>query len=96
MKGGKTMKYIAPEQRAFLTVDEVREHGREMLTAKNVARILRMEEHAIRLRARGMGPELPFPTLVNGHRVGIPKAGFLAWMSGDPIPQEEEIGGDTV
>ena len=84
------MKYIAPEQKAFQTLDEVRECGREMLTARNVSKLLRTEEHAIRLRARGMGPELPFPTFVSGRRVGIPKAGFLAWMSGNPDAQEKE------
>lgn len=64
------------------------EKPRAYLVATDIAPILGLSDATIRAQARaGM---LPFPTVVVGQRVRIPKMPFLRWM-GYEIEQKEVI-----
>lgn len=58
------------------------------LVATEVGPVLQLSDSAIRAQARA--GRLPFPAVVVGQRVRIPKIPFLRWM-GYEIKQEEVI-----
>lgn len=63
-----------------MTLEDVKSIDREYLLPREVAAVLGTDGHSIRVCAR-MG-RLGFPTVCLGHRVKIPKRGFIAYMEG--------------
>lgn len=66
-----------------MTLTELSALDVEMLTPQQVAEQIGLSPQTIRVAARQNPAALPFPTLVMGQRVKIPKAAFLRWMRGD-------------
>ena len=66
-----------------MTLKELAALDVEMLTPAQVAAITGHNPQTIRVAARTRPESLPFPTLVMGNLVRIPKEAFLRWMRGD-------------
>ena len=62
-----------------MTLKEIEEMDRDMLTPVIVSKYLGCDDHTIRLQARELPDLLGFPVICIGNRVAIPKAGFLAY-----------------
>ncbi len=65
-----------------MSLDDIRKIDRPWLLAREVAPVLQMEAHSIRLQAHHDASRLGFPVIITGRRVRIPKAPFLAFMEG--------------
>lgn len=65
-----------------MTLDDIRAIPREYLLPSEVAAVLRCDPNGIRLWARVKPEALGFPVIVIGHRVRIPKQGFIDYMRG--------------
>ena len=65
-----------------MTLEEVKAVNREYLLPREVAAVLGTTDQGIRCWARQRPEELGFPTVCVGHRVKIPKAAFIAYMTG--------------
>lgn len=68
-----------------MTIDELRNSTRDVLTAEDIAPILRADAHAIRLTARKHPERLGFPVVCIGNRVKIPREPFLRHWTGGQI-----------
>ena len=66
-----------------MTLKELAALDVEMLTPTFVAEMTGLNPQTIRTAARTNPRALPFPTLVIGNRVKIPKAAFVRWMRGE-------------
>lgn len=65
-----------------MTLDEIRNSTKEVLTPADIADVLNADPQNIRIQAR-MAPErLGFPVCVIGTRTKIPKRAFIAYMEG--------------
>ena len=65
-----------------MTLDEIRNSTKEVLTPAEVAPILGCDPQDIRVAAR-MAPErLGFNVAVIGSRVKVPRLAFIRWMEG--------------
>lgn len=65
-----------------MTLDELRNYPREVLTAEDVAPIMRSNPQAIRMTARQHPERLGFPVVCIGRRVKIPKEPFIRHWTG--------------
>ena len=65
-----------------MTIQELAELETEVLTPNQVAPILGVNPHSIRIQAAENPEALGFPVIVIGSRVKIPKRPFLAFMGG--------------
>lgn len=66
-----------------LSLKEIEQLPGEMLTPEQVASVLEMNPHTIRVQA-GQDPDaFGFPVMVIGTRVKIPKQPFLLFMRGE-------------
>lgn len=66
-----------------LSLKEIEQLPGEMLTPEQVASVLKMNPHTIRVQA-GQDPDaFGFPVMVIGTRVKIPKQPFLLFMRGE-------------
>lgn len=77
-KGGEKMQ----------TLQEVEAHTGEVLTPKDVAKVLGCDAQTIRVQANRCPERLGFPVSIIGTRVKIPKEAFLRFMKGDLKPNE--------
>jgi len=65
-----------------MTLDEIRNSTKEVLTPAEVAEVLGCDPQDIRVQAR-MAPErLGFNVAVIGTRVKVPRLAFIRWMEG--------------
>ena len=71
-----------------MTLAEIKQPGKAMLTPADIAPVLGCDPNSIRLAARTCPELLGFPVIVTGTRVKIPKRAFLRYMRG--LAQEEE------
>ena len=63
-----------------MTLDEIKECMKTVLTPADVAEVLQSDPQDIRITAR-MAPELlGFPVAIVGHRTKIPRVPFLRFM----------------
>ena len=76
------MTQTAAARRQAMTLEEIMSLDREFLLPREVAAVLGTTDQGIRVWARQRPGELGFPTICVGHRVKIPKAGFVAYMRG--------------
>lgn len=70
------------------TLQEVEAHTGEVLTPKDVAKVLGCDAQTIRVQANRCPERLGFPVSIIGTRVRIPKEAFLRFMKGDLKPNE--------
>lgn len=66
-----------------MTLDEIKSSDKVLLTAADVAEVLGVDPHGIRIMAREQPERLGFPVTVvgrGGHGVRIPKIPFLKFM----------------
>ena len=65
-----------------MTLDEIRNSTKEVLTPADIAEVLGADPQDIRVAARQHPERLGFNVAVIGTRVKVPKLAFLAWMEG--------------
>lgn len=68
---------------ASLTLREIKNLDRDILTPNIVAGALEVSPQWIRLTAREAPDELGFPVIVAGNRVKIPRLAFIRFMEGE-------------
>ena len=73
-----------------LTLADIENMPEEVLTAEQVAPILGVNPHSIRLQANEDPYAFGFPVMVIGTRVKIPRRPFLNYMKGTESRQELE------
>lgn len=66
-----------------MTIKEMRASDKAFLTCADIAPAIGSDPHALRIEARKPDSRLPFPVLLIGTRVKIPREGFLRWYSGE-------------
>ncbi len=69
------------------TLEEIEALPKDMLTPADVAGYLRCDPYAINVRAKKYAQPFPFPVIVIGSRVKIPKFPFLKTMRGEMASQ---------
>lgn len=73
-----------------MSLEDIERLPSEMLTPEQVASVLEMNAHTIRVQA-GQDPDaFGFPVMVVGTRVKIPKQPFLLYMRGESAMQAME------
>ncbi len=65
-----------------LTLDDLRKMDCDMLTPAQVAPVLGVDPHWIRVAAREHPEWIGFPVLIVRSRTKIPRLGFISWMEG--------------
>lgn len=65
-----------------MTLDEIRNSTKEVLTPAEVAEVLRCDPQDVRVAARQRPDLLGFNVTVVGTRVKIPRLAFIRWMEG--------------
>lgn len=65
-----------------MTLDEIRNSTKEVLTPADVAEVLQADPQDVRVAARQRPDLLGFPVSVIGTRTKIPRLGFLNWLEG--------------
>lgn len=63
-----------------MTLDEIRESDKAVLTPADVAEVLQCDPQDIRTTARLAPERLGFPVSIIGHRTKIPRISFLKFM----------------
>ena len=65
-----------------MTLEEIRDYPKEVLTPAQIAPILGCSPYTINVSAKQRPDGLGFPTIIMGTRVRIPKQPFIAYMTG--------------
>jgi len=65
-----------------MTLDDLKRVDRDWLLAREVAPLLGVDPHSVRIAARQAPERLGFPVCVIGSRVKIPKKPFIEFMGG--------------
>jgi hypothetical protein len=65
-----------------MTLDEIRNSTKEVLTPADIADVLNADPQDIRVAARQRPDLLGFHVCVLGSRVKIPRMAFLNWLEG--------------
>ena len=65
-----------------MTLDEIRNSTKEVLTPADIADVLNADPQDVRVAARQRPDLLGFNVAVIGARVKIPRRGFLQWLEG--------------
>jgi hypothetical protein len=65
-----------------MTLDEIRNSTKEVLTPAEVAEVLGCDPQDIRVSARTAPEKLGFPVIIIKSRTKIPRLPFLRYMSG--------------
>lgn len=63
-----------------MTLKEIEESSKEVLTCKDVAPLLQCNPATLHMQATKAPKKLGFPVIVMGSRVKIPRRPFLAYM----------------
>ena len=66
-----------------MTLDEIRNSTKEVLTPADIADVLNADPQDIRLTAKRCPERLGFPVCVIGTRTKIPRRAFIRWMEGE-------------
>ena len=66
-----------------MTLQEIESSGKDVLTACDVAEVLRCDPQAVRWYAKHKPASLGFPVIVMRNRVKIPRLAFLEFMKGN-------------
>ena len=65
-----------------MTLDEIRNSTKEVLTPAEVAEVLGCDPQDIRVQAKVHPERLGFNVAVIGTRVKVPRLAFIRWMEG--------------
>lgn len=65
-----------------MTLDEIRNSTKEVLTPADIADVLNADPQDIRIQARTAPEKLGFPVIIIKSRTKIPRLPFLRYMSG--------------
>ena len=65
-----------------MTLDEIRNSTKEVLTPADIAGVLNADPQDIRVQARTAPEKLGFPVIIIKSRTKIPRLPFLRYMSG--------------
>ena len=65
-----------------MTLSDIVKLEKETITCKQAAAVLGMGQYTLHEQAIQRPESLPFPVLVSGKRVRIPKNAFICWMNG--------------
>ena len=65
-----------------MTLDEIRNSTKEVLTPAEVADVLNADPQDIRVAAKVHPEQLGFNVAVIGTRVKVPRLAFIKWMTG--------------
>ena len=65
-----------------MTVKEIRETDKDMLTAADIAEVLGSDPQTVRLTAKMHPERVKFNFTFVGTRMKIPREGFLRWYEG--------------
>lgn len=65
-----------------MTLDEIRNSTKEVLTPGDIAEVLQADPQDIRLTAKRCPEKLGFSVCVIGTRTKIPRRAFLNWLEG--------------
>ena len=65
-----------------MTLDEIRNSTKEVLTPADIADVLNCDAQDIRVQARQQPERLGFNVAVIGTRVKVPRRAFLNWLEG--------------
>ena len=66
-----------------MTLKEIETSDKSILTASDVAELLNVNPHSLRMQAQSDPDKLGFPVVVIGTRVKIPRIAFLNFMEGN-------------
>lgn len=66
-----------------MTLDEIRNSTKEVLTPADIAQVLGADPQDIRVAARLHPERLGFSVIVIGHRTKIPRKPFLDYLMGE-------------
>lgn len=66
-----------------MTLDEIRNSTKMMLTPSDVAEVLGCDAQSIRINAKIAPERLGFPVIMIGNRVKIPKLAFIRFITGE-------------
>lgn len=76
-----------------MTLDEIRESGKTMLTPADVAPVLGCNPYAINVAAKQEPGRLGFSVCVIGNRVKIPRLSFLRWAGYEGEAHGQDVAG---
>ena len=65
-----------------MTLDEIRNSTKDVLTPADIADVLNADPQDIRVQARTAPEKLGFPVIIIKSRTKIPRVPFLRYMSG--------------
>lgn len=68
-----------------MTLDEIENSPKEVLTCKDVAEVLACNPGTLHMQAVEQPEKLGFPVIVMGSRVKIPRKPFLNFMNGGAV-----------
>lgn len=66
-----------------MTLDDIKNMDREMLSPAIVAKVIHCNPYYITIQARTNPTALGFPVSVQGTRTRIPRRAFIKWMEGE-------------
>lgn len=69
-----------------MTLEEIRNSTKPLLTPRDVASALGLDEQGIRVQAHNNPDALGFPIMItgrSGRAVRIPRIAFIRWMEGE-------------
>ena len=69
-------------EKRIMTLEEIEALPKEMLTPTDIAGYIGCQPYAINVRVKKVKNPFPFPVIVIGNRVKIPKAPFIKAMRG--------------
>ena len=65
-----------------MTIDDIKQLDKEVLTPNDIAPLLKCDPNLIRWQAKQDISQLGFPVSKIGTRIKIPKPGFIKWFTG--------------
>jgi hypothetical protein len=68
-----------------VTIDEIRQSDKTMLTPTDIAPILGCHPYSLNVAAKADIKALGFPASLIGTRLRIPRVGFLRWFDGQGV-----------
>ena len=68
-----------------MTIDEIRQSDKTMLTPTDIAPILKCNPYSLNIAAKTDIKALGFPASLIGTRLRIPRVGFLRWFDGQEV-----------
>ena len=74
-----------------MTIDEIRQSDKLMLTPTDVANVLGVTPYSLNIQAKKDITKLGFNASLIGTRLKIPREGFIAWYEGRNTDDKERV-----